>query len=88
MQRKWLWLVLCLILGCGVVRVVTAAAVPSPSWTQIAWVTQTVRVSPGQTAELVARREGHQTRRPFDDGFAELRDGYLYPSEREEEERP
>ena len=32
-----------------------------------------------------ARREGHETRRPFDDGFAELRDGYLYPSERERE---
>jgi len=30
-----------------------------------------------------ARQEGHETRRPFDDGFAELRGGVLYPSERE-----
>jgi len=54
MSRKALWVVLCLIvLGCVVVRVVTAAAVPLPSWTGISWVTQSVEVSPGQTGELV-----------------------------------
>jgi len=53
MRRKFLWVVLCLILGCGVVRVVTAAAVPSPSWTAISWVSQRVELSPGQTGELV-----------------------------------
>ena len=41
------------LMGCAVARIVTAAATPSPSWTQISWVTQTVKLSPGQTGELV-----------------------------------
>ncbi len=54
MRRKLLWVVVCLVVfGCTVARVVTAQATPSPSWTQISWVTQSVEVSPGQTAELV-----------------------------------
>jgi hypothetical protein len=31
-----------------------------------------------------AQREGHEIRRPFDNGYAELRDGVLYPDRNEE----